>query len=215
MLAIIQQAILYSSPFASLLPLWQSWRHEKNYPPSLRVLHLHLLVVNVFSLAGTVLWYLHINNLPLLHVYTLLECSLVSWFYSLVLTRWKWKQYLVYWVSAFAVFVLVNACCWQSWFRFNTYPRTVESMAVIVLSILCYFQLLDETPEQRRTANPFFWINTGFFLYFCVAFTLFSLSNFLLGMSHGLNLLAWTIHAFFSILLYLFIFIGLCCYKKK
>lgn len=214
MLEKLQKIILQYSYFAVLLPLFISLRNFKRYSSEFKVLSLHLLLVTLIGGAGMVLWYMNKNNLPLLHVYTILEFSMIAWFYHIVLRGMLPVRLLPGIICIFVLFALFNAFFLQGWFQFNTLPRSIQSLLIICLSLACYFKMLSGV-KSGKTEIPVFWINTGFLFYFSGALLLFSLSNYILPLNHRFNIYIWTIHALFSILLYLFIFIGLWNYRKK
>lgn len=214
MLKALQSIVLHYSPLAVLVPLVPATLHYRRYAPALKVLTLHLVMVAVFSGASVLLWSVKRNNLPLLHIYTIAEFIMISWFYMIVLRGYK-KTRLIFWLAVcFTVFGLLNSLLLQSWYTFNTIPRSIESLLVILLSLVCYYKMLSELKIRKMERSPIFWINTGFLFYFSGALFLFMLSNYILPLNHQLNIFIWTIHACFSIMLYLFIFLGLCHYRN-
>jgi hypothetical protein len=198
-----------------LLPLIIAVLHFKNYTREYKVITLHLLIVVVLSGIAVLLWLMKHNNLPLLHLYTIAEFLMVSWFYSIILKDFVPARLILAVCIAFVVFAVLNSIFIQSWFTFNTFPRSVESLWIIGLSLITYYKMLSELKIRKMERSPVFWINTGFFVYFSGALFLFSLSNYILSLNHRLNIYIWTIHAILSILLYLFIFLGLCNYRNK
>jgi hypothetical protein len=92
----------------------------------------------------------------------------------------------------------------------NAYVRTLESLLVIGLALLCFYKILTELLTKRLEKDPVFWINTGFLLYFAGNLFLFILSNALLKQPHQqLSFMAWGLHALFMALMHVFIGIGL------
>lgn len=215
MLKTVQSAILQYSPLAVLPPLIAAGIGYKKFTRAYQVLSLHLLVVSVLGAIAVLMWYLKQNNLPLLHIYTAAEFVMVTWFYSYILQELVPRKVLLTGCIAFVLFSLINAIWIQSWFTFNTLPRSIESLWVICLTLTCYYQMLSELKIRKMERSPIFWINTGFFFYFSGALFLFALSNYILSLNHQLNIYIWTLHACFSILLYLFIFLGLCNYRNR
>lgn len=210
----LQGAIIHYSALAMLPPLVLASIYNKRYTPALKVLGLHLLVVAIFSSVAVLLSTTGRNNLPLLHIYTICEFIMISWFYSIVLRGYLPSKVLAWIAVIFTVFALLNSIFLQSWYTFNTIPRSIEGLLVILLSLVCYYRMLSEMKIRKMERSPIFWINTGFLFYFSGALFLFMLSNYILPLNHQLNIFIWTIHACFSIMLYLFIFLGLCNYRN-
>lgn len=215
MLKSIQGVILLYSPLAVLLPLVAALLRFKKFGPELRVLTYHLVMVTIMSAVSATMWFMHKNNLPLLHIYTILEFGMIAWFYKVVLRGWVSDRLFAVLIPLFIVLALLNSLFLQEWHRFNTYPRSLESILVIAFTITCYHRMLSEMKIRRMERSPLFWINTGFLFYFSGALFLFSLSNYIMPLGYRLNILIWTVHAFFSILLYVFLFIGLCNHRNR
>jgi hypothetical protein len=206
----METVILYASPFAGLLPLGVWLLHRKYCTSPWHVLGFHLVWINLFSMAGMALWYFSINNLPLLHLYTIGEATLLLWFYAAWLgQRFGWLNRWRTVAALFALLALLNAVLLQGWTRFNTLPRSVESILLAVLALLGFIYLLEAPAGQQKNRTAFFWVNSGILLYFVSALALFALSNLILPMDRQLNLLIWTIHACFSITMYACMAIGL------
>jgi len=210
----LQEVIIHYSSLAVLPPLILVVIHYRKYTPALKALSIHLLMVAVFTSAAVLLSTMKRNNLPLLHVYTICEFIMISWFYSIVLRDYLPVKLLTWVAVGFTVFALLNSLLLQNWYTFNTIPRSIESLLVILLSLVCYYRMLSEMKIRKMERSPIFWINTGFLFYFSGALFLFMLSNYILPLNHQLNIFIWTIHACFSIMLYLFIFLGLCNHRN-
>lgn len=211
----IQRIILLYSPLAVLLPLVVALLRFKKFGPDLKVLTYHLVMVTIMSGISAAVWFMNKNNLPLLHVYTILEFSMIAWFYKIVLRGWVSERLFTILILLFALLALLNSLFLQDWHRFNTYPRSLESIFVIAFTIAYFHRMLSEVNINRMERSPLFWINTGFLFYFSGALFLFSLSNYIIPLGYRLNFLIWTVHALFSILLYVFLFIGLCNHRSR
>lgn len=215
MLKSIQSFILLYSPLVVLLPLAMALLHFRRLTPELKVLAFHLIMVVIMSSISFTLWSMKKNNLPLLHLYTILEFGMIGWFYKIVLRGWVSERLLTILILLFTVLALLNSFFLQDWHRFNTYPRSLESILVIAFTITCYHRMLSEMKIRRMERSSLFWINTGFLFYFSGALFLFSLSNYIMPLGYRLNMLIWTVHALFSILLYVFLFVGLCNHRNR
>jgi hypothetical protein len=214
MLKEIQHGILIYSPIAVVFPLIAGLIRLRSLVPEQKSLLLFIFNSSVFSFLGYIYWYTNTNNLPLLHIYTISEFGAISWFYRQTLKKSVLEKFLFPGFTAFVVFALMNACFIQDW-HINTLPRSIECMLIIIYALFCYHRQLKELTYSRPEHSPVFWINTGFLIYFSGALLLFTLSNYILPLNHQLNIYIWTLHALFSIIEYLFIFIALCLHPKK
>ncbi len=149
------------------------------------------------------------NNLWLLHLYTPLEFTCIVWFYSTVLQGFLKRAVFVWIGVGFALLSGLNSWFLQDPKTFNTYARSLEGILVILFCLVWCYKTLTEMKIKQLQKDPVFWVNTGFLLYFSGNVLLFAFSNYILGINRALNLYIWAFHAFFSILVYFFISIGL------
>jgi hypothetical protein len=149
------------------------------------------------------------NNLWMLHLYTPLEFSCITWFYSVVLEGIAPKKWFVLTALGFAVLSALNTAFLQDSLTFNTYARCLEGLLVIVFCLIWCYKTLSEMKISRLERDPVFWVNTGFLLYFSGNILLFAFSNYILNINRALNHYIWAFHAIFNLLLYLFITVGL------
>ncbi|MFN0216172.1 MAG: hypothetical protein ACKVT2_18085 [Saprospiraceae bacterium] len=149
------------------------------------------------------------NNLWVLHLYTPLEFACIIWFYSIVLAGYIKKTWFLLLGLVFLVLSGFNSMFIQAIDSFNTYARSLEGFLTILLCLTWCYQTLVEMKIRQLEKDPVFWVNTGFLLYFSGTVLLFAFSNYIVDLNRALNLYIWAFHALFSILLYLFITVGL------
>lgn len=195
-------------------PLILSLKYFRSYPKELKVISIHLMLIAILAVYSASLWIFSKNNLPVLHIYTMIEFSTIMLFYQIVFKNVIDKVWFIALILAFLVFCLINAFYIQKWHIFNTYPRTLESIIIISTSLFYYYKITKQTLYIQIEKSATFWINTGFFIYFSGSFLLFMLSNYILPLSLKFNMIVWQLHAFLSCVLYSLIFIGLWQRRK-
>ena len=149
------------------------------------------------------------NNMPLSHLYTLLEYLLWSLIYYQLFQASKARHLILGLMAVFAIFVFINALCWQSIYSYNSYSRSVEGLLLICFALGWFYKVFTESHIQRLEQHPFFWVNTAVLVYFSGAFLLFIFSLFIYTMNKRNALEAWALHGIFLIFHYLFIAIGI------
>jgi hypothetical protein len=176
--------------------------------PYAKTICWYLVISAIVNTIGTILGRVyHINNLPLIHIFTLLEMLLLFLFYSQVLDITKQNTWFKILVGVFILINFINILFFQSIFQYNSYTRTIEALIAILFS-LNYFAKLAAI-ETRVARHPGFYFNAGIFLYFSGAFMLFIFSNFLIAKLNTANFLTlWNIHAGLFFLMYLFFTTG-------
>ncbi|WP_157262902.1 hypothetical protein [Pedobacter steynii] len=191
-----------------------SLKYFRSYPKELKVISIHLLLIGILALYSASLWLSSKNNLPVLHIYTMIEFSTIMLFYQVVFKDSIARIWFILLISGFLAFCLINAFWIQKWHIFNTYPRTLQSIVIISTSLFYYYKITRQTLYIQIEKSATFWINTGFFIYFSGSFLLFMLSNYILPLSLKFNMIVWQLHAFLSCILYSLIFIGLWQRRK-
>ncbi|EDM38763.1 hypothetical protein PBAL39_21860 [Pedobacter sp. BAL39] len=197
-----------------LVPLFVSIFKFRSYTTALRIITLHLVLISFIGGYSAYLWALKKNNLPVLHIYTMVEFTTIMLFYAEVFKDKIKRKWTVAIIGGFISFCLINAEYIQNWFVFNTYPRALQSFVIICACLYYYYQITHQTLYIQIEKSPIFWINTGFFIYFSGSFLLFMLSNYILRMNSAFNMNVWMFHAFLSILMYTLIAVGLWQTKK-
>jgi nitrate reductase NapE component len=150
-----------------------------------------------------VLWFLKTSNLFLWPIYISVSFGLTLWMYSIVLGNPTLIRLRLGILLAFLTLVL-----FRTWFGPNqgviidNLGLIVESLLVIGLALAYYFKVFQELKIQALWKDPFFWVSTGLFLYYCGNFVFFIFLNYILLYSPKLNSQAWVIHALLNYLLY-------------
>ncbi len=215
MLAEIRDAFFKYAPFLILIPLWIIIR-IKNRPEELKPIVYYLILSVLTQAVSFIFWMSKINNLPILHIYTILEFIILSWFYYILLK--KDISYFIFISVAllFTVFSLIGSVYIENFFTFNTISRSLASLVFIFLSVLRLLKSLtveDMAPNKNNKGVDY--ITAGFLVYFSGSIVLFSFSNYLNKLAYGLLLNIWSIHTLLLVLLYSAITIGLLRYKIK
>jgi len=151
----------------------------------------------------------HIMNLPVLHVYTVVEFSWITWFYYVAMPSYLPRKVAIGAIIVFAVAALLNTIYLQPVTQFNTYARTLASIIVITYALIYFYKIISEVQITNLEKDPIFWVNTGFLIYFSGSTLLFVFSNFILPFKTSLNIYVWALHAVFNILLYLIQSVGI------
>lgn len=153
---------------------------------------------------------LHMPNLYILHIYTIIECNLIALFYHNFFQNFYPRWLVPGLMVVFTGFAIANSALWQPLSGYNTYARSLESLLIIGLSLICFYKMLMVLDTQRPTQHPIFWINTGFLFYFAGSLFFFILSNALLKEpNQSLSFMSWGLHALLMVLMHILIGIGL------
>lgn len=155
------------------------------------------------------------NNLPLYHVYVLLEFNLIaSIFYYQIFQR-KEKSFWI-WIASMSVIALFTNHLWiQNFTSFPSILRSVESVLIIAMVVAYFMNLLRRAEVIRLSLEPAFWMSCGLFIYYMTNMLLFLYGDMVIEQSPRVFDYIWTMHGYFNILLYSFYTIALLCRKKS
>lgn len=204
--------------FCPLLPLFFAVGNLKNvtdrkYTTPIVALSIIASIINIYasyqSKAG-------INNMPSLHLLTVLEFLCVSLFYYVVVDNRNLKKVIIYLAIAFISFSAINSSLIQGIYQYNSYSRGLEAFLIICYSLVMFYQMLRNIKDEKLEHNSLFWFNTAFLLYFSSTQFLFLFHNLILTTySKEVARIFWDVHAVVCILYYLLLGIGLWKVRSK
>lgn len=209
------QIIIFFTFLGTLIPVCIGLLHYRKLRPSAKNIVWLVFVSFVFDIAGRILWWNKIPNLFVGNVYAIVEFAIISFIY-----KFEFKNFIPqYWLEAVVgislIFFLYNLFWGQGFFFNNTLSKTVESVLLILFSLLYFHKTIKELQIAQLEATPMFWFNSGVLLYFSGSLFIFIFSNYLLIYSQELGIQIWAIHAFFMMLFYFTISIALWVNHKR
>lgn len=194
-------------PVSVLIPISFAVFKYKHADRALLLILYYLLLDGLVNILTAVLADIRINNLPLLHIFTILEFLLLSFFYIKILKEGLIRKIIRFLIVVFPLICIINLIFFQSIFRFNTYTRPLEVLMIMAYSLAYFAQINEADNEKSWSSNPLNWINTGVLLYFSGALFVYSFSNLTTAYTspkyYLLNLLIWNIHAALLLAMYL------------
>lgn len=202
------------APLCILIPLISGLIKFKTLPFNLKIIWYYLVITALINTTATITARIyHVNNLPLIHLFTLAEGLMLILFYKYTLESGKKKKWYNFLLIAFLTICIVNALFFQSIYTYSSYTRYAESI-ICMLFALNYFAKIAAL-DLKSVKSPNFYMNSGIFLYFSGSFILFIFSNLITYKVSVTNfLIIWNIHASLVILMYLFFSFGFILCKK-
>lgn len=195
-------------PLAITLPLFFAVINLKRLSVSDKILLRYLLLSFVVNIVVAIMSANRINNLPLLHIFTWVELTILLFFYKNILEAKKaYRQYNMF-ISVFGLLCIINAIFFQSIYNYNTYTRSLEAIIMMLFSVNYFAKVFAENITQKTTVLPAFWFNTGIFLYFSWSFIFFTFSNVIAKQSTSNSIFLWYVHASFVLVMYMLFAVG-------
>ncbi|TGE24138.1 hypothetical protein E5K00_02685 [Hymenobacter aquaticus] len=192
-------------PVSVLIPLLIGALRRVYEQPGLRPIFVYLIVSGVTNMLAKLLGAAHLNNLPLLHIYTIVEFLLLLAYYRHSLAG-KLPVGLVWGLGlAFPVVAVLNFLLLQSIFAFNSYPRALASVLIILLS--SYYFLTEDS--RNGQPQPDRWINFGLLQYFGSATAIFAFYNLIIKYSSFQGqVVIGVLHATLVLIMYALLSVG-------
>lgn len=206
-------------PASVLIPISIALIKYKRADRVLLLIFYYLLLDGAVNLIAVVLSDYQINNLPLLHIYTILEFLLLSFFYIKILKDPLARNIIKFLMLIFPVLCVINFLFFQSIFRFNTYTRPLEVLLIMAYCLTYFAQANEANDIKAWSSNSIIWINIGILLYFSGALFVYSFSNLTTAYTSPkyklVNLFIWDIHAGLLLCMYLLFSWGFYICRKK
>lgn len=202
-------------PLSVLLPIFIGIIKLKALSPAARIILWYLFASAILSAASGIMGrYFHQNNMPLIHLYTVLEVILFAWYYKRLSGASKTNAFYIALPAAFIVLCIINAVFFQSIYTYSSYTRSVEAIILMMFALSYFAKMATGNSEKKVGKQPDFYFNAGIFLYFSGAFMLFIFSNFIAANLTKHNfLIIWNIHA--ALLLLMYILFSIAFFKCK
>ncbi|WP_461303529.1 hypothetical protein [Aureisphaera sp.] len=118
------------------------------------------------------------NNLPLLHLYTLGEFLLFSYFYKSLLNKPKpFQLFFPLFVAGISVLIILNSIFVQSIYGFNTIAKTLVQVLIISYSVLYFYNLVENQKASNHIAKSLRLINSAIMIYYSGSLFIFMCSK--------------------------------------
>lgn len=189
-----------------LLAAVYAWLVNKGLKREQKMIAAYIILAAITELAAFIMGRIYTSNLPILHVYTLLQFLLVALLFRQFIRQ---KLHHQIWLTVTILFLcgsIINSLFIQSIWKFNGYARAAESL-IVVLFVIGYFYRLLFTEEAKTPLYgiPMFWISTGLMFYFSACFFVFLMSGDVLIMSSKVFTISWAFHDLILIIHYIFL----------
>jgi len=149
-----------------------------------------------------------INNLPLLHIYTLLEFMMLSLFYRTILKRVSFVQKyfgLVFWGGI--IVIVLNSLFLQNLTEFNSNAKTFSHITLLGLTLLFFMDRM-QINNLEELDGGLNMINSGILFYLSGSLFIFMTSNILIEDNSQVHEILWIINAMLYLIFQIIILIG-------
>lgn len=206
--------LTYIVPLSILIPIIIGLLHYKNLNVASKYLLGYLIVSGVINLVAIIFIKYKMNNLPLLHLYTIIEAVFLLSYFRSIFKQIVVKKILLAISFLFPIICIINLIFFQSIFTYNTYTRPLEAIFITFFCLLYLYQSGFAENWLKKSVN---WFNIGVLTYFPVVCIIFILSNYMVFVlkDKEMNRMVWTLHGVFVLVMYLVWAKGFSLLKKN
>ncbi|SOD12178.1 hypothetical protein [Pedobacter xixiisoli] len=189
-------------PLSILLPIIVFLFKYKLAGKGLKYLFYFLILAALINLAALFLVRMGMRNLPLLHLYTVVETVFFLAYFHSIFENENIKKVIKVIMFAFPALCVVNFIFIQDLFTFNTYTRPLEAL---IITVICLLYLYKSSASENWLGSPINWVNMGILLYFPAASIIFILANYFtfVGGDGEMSRSIWNLHAILVLAMYL------------
>lgn len=162
-------------------------------------------------LASVISFSFKITNLPLYHLYILIETIALFVIFNLRFRQPYSSRFVLGGIAVIFLFNLCSVFLWEGIFQMPQYSRTFESIVIIGLTSSYFIYVMKEVKVKQLEKSFWFWMSCGLLIYFSTNLFLFVFSNYIVQQSKEIFSSVWLIHSILNIILYVFYSIALRC----
>ncbi len=146
----------------------------------LRRLFYFLIWNLVIELLARVFMYSGINNIPLLHLYTVGEFILFSWFYKSLITKPSslLRRFGAFMIIGVALLV-INSLLFQGIYDYNPIAKTAVQIIIISYAVIYFYNLTENHSESSSIEKSLSLINSAILIYYSGSLFIFMTSQML------------------------------------
>lgn len=199
-----------------LLPVAAALFHYKRLSSSFRILFWFFFASIFFEILSIVLVDLYNNNMPGLHVFTLLEFEVFSMVFYYYFRDSKILRNIILMNMLLFVFIaLLDAFKLHTIWQFNTLSRPYAAFSLILYSLLFFYKMMNYDVEHYAWQYPMFWVGLGVLVYFGSNIFFFMMGNYLIGQNKHINFVISKTLSTLNIIANIIFALSFLCFRIK
>jgi hypothetical protein len=203
-------------PASVILPIGAGLFKRVYHNRSISMLFFYLIFVVLTGIAALITVKHNINNLPLLHLYTVAEFLFILRYFQLIFNTPNIVRFIKMLMIVFPVLAILNFIFVQNIYSFNSYPRPIAALIIVGLCMHYFFLYSGDEIKKQWAAQPTNWIVAGLLMYFSAAFLYFAFANIIhQHASLAMRIVFGNTHATFVMLMYILFSIGFLQVKNE
>lgn len=199
-----------------LFPMIMGLIYYKRLTSPFRLMLYFFLSAIVFEVQASVLKTIYFNNMPGLHLYTLVQ-GLV---FSMVYYQHFQKNSVLRLFIGINTIVFIGACLADAFFissiwGWNSFSRSYSSVSIVCYALIYFYFLFRNGSEQYRTDHPMFWVATATLFYFSSNTLYFMLNSYFISKVTIVAFNGALVHGAINIIAHLLYAQSFRCFKTQ
>ncbi len=187
---------------SSIIILFLAW---KIVPSSFKYLAAFLVWNFIIEVTAFLLVQNEINNLPLLHLYTLGEFILFSIYYRQINLKPTFFTKIVFIVVS-VLLIILNSVFLQNIDGFNSNAKTFVQVIIIINAIIFFYQNSIESEAEDHTIRL---VNSAILIYYSGSLFIFMFSDYFQRLGEGIHINFWVFNALLNLIFQILILIAI------
>lgn len=166
----------------------------------------------IIQAIAKVMWLQKMNNLSLLHLYTVGEFLLMSFFYFQIFDKNSiWKKQLGWFIGSVTALIIANSIFLQPITVFNTYSKTLTQVIYIVYAVVYFWQATNNQPHPFHSVLK--TINSAILLYYTGSLFIFMFGNVFFQLDE-FHRIFWVANALLYLIFQLLVFTAIWQFRQ-
>jgi hypothetical protein len=203
-------AIAYVNLTSFLLPPAAGLSRRRALTRPMRLLTLFVVYTLVNEYAMFALALNSVNNLWMLHVYTLVELLFLAAIFLAYPGMRKFRTPVIVATAAYALYWIVSKAVLESFDGFDKYSAPPANILMILVALLALY-VASQSLAEEIWRTSFFWFSAAVLVKFVGDFTLFVFADWISALRTLDVLTVWSIHWIMSTIVNILYSVALLC----
>lgn len=213
-------SISFLSPIILLISVLIYLAKYNRLPSLIKTLGIFLLISIATEIFSKYLSFLKVNNLFLLHIFTLLEFISWSLFYKLLFKeKEEVQKYSWYFIITVSLLIIINTMFIEPYTGFNSNAKSLVQIILISYAIYYFFRSFGVVDFSQPINKAISFINFAVVLYYSGSLFIFMFSRFLMSdnVSNIIQEGFWLLNALLNLVFQILILIAIwkIAFNKK
>ncbi len=201
------------SQVSVLLPIIAGWVYYKNLTYPFRILFYFFLLCIGFEIQATVAKNIYNNNMPGLHLFSIVQFLFFSTIYYYGFERSNIVRRVIFFNGIVAfIIAVIDAIFIDGITHTNTISRSYTGICMVIYTLIYLYQLFDTHHDNRYA--PMFWLTIAALVYFANNFLYFTIRRYLLINARTLETIPYYLYLSFNIIAHFLYAQSFRCFRK-